>query len=378
MSGSHKVGTRELEALLMLALREGVFPGAVCAVGRLAEDPRAAGDAVRVQAKGGVLAPDEPAVELDTPYDLASLTKPFVAMTALRLVQKRIVDMQQPVWRMLPELEQTPGGESTLAELLSHRAGLMAWSALYQEGEAPVGSDERKRFMLHAAATRLAHERRGDESVYSDLGYLIAGEALARATGLPLDQLVRREVTSPLGLAGDIDYAASLNDERREQLRARVAPTELCHWRGGVVRGAVHDENAHAFGGVAGHAGLFGTAAAVLRFGLAVLHALEGRSTWLDRGLLRWALSPRGKAPGGYLLGWDSKSAEGSSAGDQLSAQSFGHLGFTGTSIWCDPTRRLCAVLLSNRVHPTRDNVAIRSFRPRFHDAAAELTFTAA
>jgi len=375
MSGSHKVGTRELEAMLILALRERVFPGAVCAVGRLAEDPRGLRESVSVLAKGGLLAPGEGAVELATPYDLASLTKPFVAAAALRLVQKRVVDMQQPLWRMLPELEDTPGGESSLAELLSHRAGLLAWSPLFQESEAPIGSDERKRFMLHAAATRLAVDRRGDESVYSDLGYLLAGEALARAAGLPLDLLVRREVTQPLGLESEIFYAASLGQTEREQLRAQVAPTEQCSWRGGVVRGEVHDENAHAFGGIAGHAGLFGTASAVLRFGLAILHALEGRSTWLDRGLLRWALTPRGKTPGGYLVGWDSKSAEGSSAGDQFSDQSFGHLGFTGTSLWCDPTRRLSAVLLSNRVHPTRDNIAIRSFRPRFHDAAAELTF---
>ena len=103
-----------------------------------------------------------------------------------------------------------------------------------------------------------------------------------------------------------------------------------------------------------------------------MLRALEGRSRWLDQALVRWALRPRGE---GYVVGWDTKSKEGSSAGDQFSEQSFGHLGFTGTSVWCDPTRRLCAVLLSNRVHPTRENIAIRAFRPRFHDAAAELAF---
>ena len=103
-----------------------------------------------------------------------------------------------------------------------------------------------------------------------------------------------------------------------------------------------------------------------------MLHALEGRSSsWLDQALVRWALRSRGP---GHVVGWDTKSAEGSSAGTRLSAHSFGHLGFTGTSIWCDPTRRLCAVLLSNRVHPTRENVAIRAFRPRFHDFVAALT----
>ena len=376
MIGVHGVSARELEALLILALRERVFPGAVCAVGRLADEVSVQQGSLRVLARGGLLAPGEAAVELETPYDLASLTKSFVAITALRLVQKGIVDVQQPVGRVLPELEGTPAGDSTLAELLSHRAGLMAWSALYeQSAQAPLGSDERKRAMLQGAATLRAEGRRGGESVYSDLGYLIAGEVLARAAGLPLDALVRREVTVPLGMAEHVFFPASLAEPARAAFALRVAPTEQCAWRGGVVRGQVHDENAHAFGGIAGHAGLFGTASAVMRFGLAVLLALEGRSSWLDQALLRWALSPRDKSPGGYVVGWDTKSTESSSAGELFSERSFGHLGFTGTSIWCDPTRRLCAVLLSNRVHPTRDNVAIRSFRPRFYDAAAELRF---
>jgi CubicO group peptidase (beta-lactamase class C family) len=357
-------------------------------VGRLADEVSVQQGSLRVTARGGVLAPGEPAVELDTPYDLASLTKPFVAITALRLVQKSVVELDTPLRRIMPELEGTVGGEGTLTELLSHRAGLLPWSGLYRESEAPLGSDERKRTMLLAAASlglraedpraevRSPDGRRGNESVYSDLGYLLAGQALSRAAGLPLDELVRREVTAPLGMDSQVYYAASLGEGARETLRRQVAPTELCAWRGGVVRGEVHDENAHAFGGIAGHAGLFGTASAVMRFGLALLLALEGRSSWLDQGLLRWALRPRDKIPGGYVVGFDTKSREGSSAGELFSERSFGHLGFTGTSIWCDPTRRLCAVLLSNRVHPTRENIAIRAFRPRFHDAAAELHFS--
>jgi CubicO group peptidase (beta-lactamase class C family) len=388
MIGVHGVSARELEALLILALRERVFPGAVCAVGRLADEVSVQQGSLRVLARGGVLAPGEAEVSLDTPYDLASLTKSFVAITALRLVQRGVVDLQTPVWRVLTELEGTLGGGATLAELLSHRAGLLPWSGLYQQSDAPFGSEERKRTMLRAAAglglraedphaqVRSPDGRRGNESVYSDLGYLLAGETLARAAGQPLDELVRREVTAPLGMDTQVYYAASLPEHARESLRQKVAPTEQCVWRGGVVRGEVHDENAHAFGGVAGHAGLFGTASAVMRFGLALLLALEGRSSWLDQALLRWALAPRDQTPCGYVLGFDTKSREGSSAGELFSERSFGHLGFTGTSIWCDPTRRLCAVLLSNRVHPTRENIAIRSFRPRFHDAAAELHFS--
>ncbi len=357
----------ELDGLLAEGVRDGVFPGAVAAVGRLAER-----GSVRVLARAGRLAPGELEVALATPYDLASLTKPFVAVSALRLAQKRQVDLSAPVSRHLPELEGTQGGESSLTALLSHRAGLSAWAGLYREHSALPGSAEMKRFMLHAAATRVDPSAASGaiDSVYSDLGYIVAGEALTRAAGMALDQLVRREVTGPLGIDQHVFYAARLREAEREDLRARAAPTEACGYRGRIVRGEVHDENAYAFGGIAGHAGLFGNANAVLSFGLAVLDALEGRSRWLDLALLHWALAPRG---GGYVVGWDTKSPEDSSAGQLFSERSFGHLGFTGTSLWCDPTRRLCAVLLSNRVHPTRDNVAIRVFRPRFHDLVASL-----
>jgi CubicO group peptidase (beta-lactamase class C family) len=369
MAKLEDVSVRELEALLMLGLREGAFPGAVAAAGRLTAHGHA-----KVLASAGVLAPGESKVELATPYDLASLTKPVVALTALRLSQRGVLALQRDAAYYLPELEGTRGGESTLAQLLSHRAGLAAWLPLWEEGEAPFGSAARKAQMLRSAATKHAEGLPEGTCLYSDLGYLIAGEAIARASALPLERAVQREVTGPLGLHPQLFYAASTT--ATATLQATVAPTELCPPRTTVARGEVHDENAFAFGGVAGHAGMFGTAVAVLTLGLEVLAALEGRSRWLDQGLLRWALEARGS--GTHAVGWDTKSEHGSSAGHAFSAQSFGHLGFTGTSLWCDPTRRLCAVLLSNRVHPTRQNVAIRDFRPRFHDAVAALPFTQA
>src|SRR4051812_6708242 len=137
MVGVHGVSARELEALLILALRERVFPGAVCAVGRLADEVSVQQGSLRVLARGGVLAPGEASVELETPYDLASLTKPFVAITALRLAQKSVVELHTPIRTVLPELEGTLGGDATLAELLSHRAGLLPWSGLYLQSEAP-------------------------------------------------------------------------------------------------------------------------------------------------------------------------------------------------------------------------------------------------
>ncbi|MET0283480.1 MAG: serine hydrolase domain-containing protein [Polyangiales bacterium] len=369
MAKVQDVSVRELEALLILGLRENTFPGAVVAAGRLTGRGHA-----KVLACAGVLAPGEAEVELATPYDLASLTKPVVALTALRLAQRGALELQRDAAYYLPELEGTRGGEATLAQLLSHRAGLAAWLPLWEGGDAPPGSAEQKARMLRTAATKQAEGLPEGACLYSDLGYVIAGEAIARAAEASLQQAVHQEVTGPLGIDTQLFYAAALRE--RATFLATVAPTELCPPRTQVARGEVHDENCYAYGGIAGHAGMFGTAAAVLTLGLEVLTALEGRSRWLDQGLLRWALKARGT--GKHAVGWDTKSETGSSAGHEFSALSFGHLGFTGTSLWCDPTRRLCAVLLSNRVHPTRENIAIRAFRPRFHDAVADLVFTEA
>ncbi|MFT3921949.1 MAG: serine hydrolase domain-containing protein [Myxococcales bacterium] len=358
----------ELELLLHEGVHEGVFPGAVAALGW-----REGSTVQRLSACAGVLTKEGAFAELDTIYDLASLTKPFVAVSALRLSQAGRVDLHGPVADVLPELAETVGGEASVASLLSHRAGLSPWGGLFRETRAPFGSAEAKRFILREAATRGYTGEPAQGSVYSDLGYIVAGEALARAAGVPLDRLVREQVTDPLGISQEVFYAAALPADRRDELLERVAPTEQCEFRGRVVLGEVHDENCAVFGGIAGHAGLFGQADAVLDFGLALLDALEGRSRWLDQGILRWALKPR--PGGGHVIGWDTKSAEGSSAGGLFSSRAFGHLGFTGTSIWCDPARALCVVLLSNRVHTTRENIKIRTYRPHFHDAVVRLIF---
>jgi CubicO group peptidase (beta-lactamase class C family) len=368
MGTGEQVASQALLRILQEGVETGVFPGAVAAVGQLKD-----GGSVCVEACAGVLEPAGAAVERDTFYDLASLTKPVVATLALRLSQRALIDLHAPAARWLPELAGLPGGEASLAQLLSHRAGLLAWEAFYEQIPDVPGSDAARRYLLQAAASRVAPATPAlAGSMYSDLGYLVAGEALARAAGLGLDLLVLREIAEPLGIADRLFYAASLPEGARAGLRARVAPTELCALRGRLSRAEVHDENCAAFGGICGHAGLFGTAQALLEFGLALLVALDGRSGWLDQALLRWALTPL--PGGGHVVGWDTRSGEGSSAGTLFSERSFGHLGFTGTSIWCDPVRGLCAVLLSNRVHPTRENIAIRAFRPRFHDLVAGLS----
>jgi CubicO group peptidase (beta-lactamase class C family) len=208
--------------------------------------------------------------------------------------------------------------------------------------------------------------------VYSDLGYLIAGAALEVAGGADLDCLVRDQVARPLRL--ELGSARQWRADAPDRLE-RAAETETVAFRGGPLVGVVHDENAWALSGEAlsGHAGLFGTAAAVAGLGAAMLEALGGRRPgFLPRAPAHWLVRER---PGGTLrAGFDGKSPTGSSAGSRMSSGAFGHLGFTGTSLWCDPAAQVVCVILTNRVCPSRSNLAIRRVRPRLNDALWDLS----
>ncbi|MCC6213624.1 MAG: beta-lactamase family protein [Polyangiaceae bacterium] len=306
-------------------------------------------------------------IEPSVPFDLASVTKPLVACAAARLARAGRVPLEAPVGRWLPEARGTPTESVPLELLLAHRAGLAAHAPLFAPLVARAPVDVAAGLGLAARGRRA--DCRGDAPeggfppLYSDLGYLLAGAALARATGRELDELVREEVGAPLGLG--LGSIRQLGGEAR-----RAPPTEVVSWRGGAVQACVHDENAWALTGhgLAGHAGAFGSVEDVLRFGVGLLEALAGqRPEWLRREELARLVARR---PGGTLrAGFDGVSPTGSSAGRRAGSETFGHLGFTGTSLWCDPAAERVVVLLTNRVHPTRTHVAIREARPAVHDA---------
>jgi len=303
-------------------------------------------------------------------FDLASVTKPFVAVAAARLARQGAFEPSEPLGRLLPEIADGPSASVPFFWFVAHRAGLEAHRPLF----APVMEGrpiERSAFLVEAASARRddcrgAAPREGYPPLYSDLGYLLVGAAIERVSGVPLDELIDREVTSRLGLEA---RSARLWLAGGEAFTERVEPTETVPFRGGEIRGVTHDENAWAFAGhgLAGHAGLFGTAEAVARFGAAVLDALAGRlESFLTPGEIAPLVAER---PGGSLrAGFDGKSGPSSAAGTRSSPRTFGHLGFTGTSLWCDPDAERVTVLLSNRVCPTRENVGIRALRPEIHD----------
>jgi CubicO group peptidase (beta-lactamase class C family) len=352
---------KEARRLLLAGVSGHVFPGATACIAWWEGDTP-----TYAAACGGKLSFQEAsAVRTDTFYDLASITKPVVAMAGLRLVATDRLTLDTRVDTLLADVRGGPGGAVTLEQLLTHRSGLAPWGGLYLDVPHDVGSSAARRWILSEASRRM--EGAPDAAdVYSDLGYMIAGEAIARAGGRTLEQVVAEEVTEPLGIADRLFFAGALATDERAELARRVAPTERCEWRGRIVRGEVHDENCAALGGVSGHAGMFGTAHGVAAFGIAVLGSLVGHANFLPKGLLELALAER---PGGtHRLGWDQKGGNPSAAGRHMGPRSFGHLGFTGTSIWCDPDREIVVVLLTNRVHPSRANEKIKGFRPAFHD----------
>jgi serine-type D-Ala-D-Ala carboxypeptidase len=304
----------------------------------------------------------------DTIYDLASLTKPLVAALGARLVRAGMLHWRAPLGSLLAAAHGTASEASPLALLASHRAGLVAHLRLGACVEGPP-ADAGPWLQRCADARRSecvgAIPERGFPPLYSDLGYILLGRVLAEVAGLPLDVLVEREVSGTLELGS----ARRLEQRLAEGFRERVAATEVVAERGGELLGVVHDDNAWELvgRGLAGHAGAFGTARAVLGFGMAMLDALGGRRTeWLDREQGSELVRRR---PGGPLrMGFDGKADSGSSAGARFGERAFGHLGFTGTSLWCDPDQDIVVVLLTNRVSPDRANITIRSVRPDAHD----------
>lgn len=306
----------------------------------------------------------------DAFFDLASITKPMLAVA----LAESGIDRARPLRELLSEAHGTVAGEATLERLLSHRAGLEANLPLFQklrEDDSPRARTEVLRWACDARRVECTGElpREGFAPLYSDLGYVLAGEAVSRALRREDAGAVMRDlVIEPLGLRLELGTARDLSLAGIDVV-LRAAPTEIVEWRGGAVRGAVHDENAWMLTGLggSGHAGIFGTIGGLLAFGKHVLERMEE---------LRWTWAPRS---GGTLrAGFDGKSPEGSSAGELSGPRTIGHLGFTGTSLWIDPDARVVVALLTNRVFPTRDDSTIRAARPLAHDALARIALEGA
>lgn len=339
--------------VLTQALADSAFPGAVAVIGNH-------NGILLERAVGRLDMADSASPDVHTLWDMASLTK-VVALTSvmMQLVEKGRVKLDAPVQRYIPEFTGRWKSRVTVRHLLTHSSGLPSWRPLYKEATSPSDA------LALAIATPL-DTAPGKQMVYSDLGAIIMGEITRRVTKTPLDRYAATHVFAPLGMKETFYHPDS-------SLLARIAPTEIDPWRQRHLRGEVHDENAYALGGVSGHAGLFSSAADLARLAQAYLNGgtLDGHRVWSKRTIEQFTHIQNPKLSH-RALGWET--ANGANSGGRfMSAQAFGHTGFTGTSIWIDPANDAFVILLSNRVNPTRENRRISAVRTALADSVMAL-----
>jgi CubicO group peptidase (beta-lactamase class C family) len=355
-----------LRALAQRAVDDGVTPGLVLGLAQ-------AGQVHFLHAFGHrQVVPEVEGLTSDVVYDLASLTKAVVtSLLIMRGIGDGIWALDDPLDKHLPALAPRP--EITLRRALAHAAGFAAHRPFFEQvinqGVAPA--DGRERVLALAAAEPLAYPP-GTRSLYSDLGFMLLGDLVERGLGGRLDALGERLLFAPLGLRAT-GFAGSTAFSGH-----KLAPTEHCPVRGRLLCGEVHDLNAFAMGGVAGHAGVFANAADLLGLAGALCAAwrdagVAGGAPLVPAEVLRLFWRPAGIPGSTWRLGWDGPAASGSLAGDRLSRQAVGHLGFTGCSLWIDPERETCIVVLTNFVHPTvGKDPRFRALRPALNDAALD------
>ncbi|MFQ5666169.1 MAG: serine hydrolase domain-containing protein [Candidatus Binatia bacterium] len=364
----------EVEREMDAAVERRIFPGAVLLVreGTRVFYHRAFGHRS--------LEPELTAMREDTIFDLSSLTKPFATSIAMMLMVKDgKIRLDDRVTRFFHNFGVHGKTHITFRHLLSHSSGLPAWRPYYKEilriehrGRINfLASHGAKAYVYQAIQRERSEDAPGRRALYSDLGFMLLGAAIEEVSGTGLDRFCHERIFRPLGLraTGFVDLSL-LRARHLEPVAEMIAPTERCPWRRKILCGDVHDDNAYAMGGVSGHAGLFASAKDLDTMLCRLKDCYHGASQVIPPRIIREFWTRDGAVPDStWCLGWDTPSRVGSSAGVRFSPHSVGHLGFTGTSAWLDLEHDRHIILLTNRVHPSRDNDAIGAFRPFIHDA---------
>ena len=341
----------KIDDIVNAGIRNGAFPCAQVLVAR---------EGLIVYDRAfGTYTYDAGAREIDESslFDLASVTK-VIATTAavMKLYDEGRLNLDDPVSKYIPQYAQGAKARVTLRHLMLHRGGLPPFKKLWEICKTPQEA------LDSVFATQLVAAP-GDSTIYSDLGLITMGKIVEKITGMTLDSFVLKEYYAPLKMNNTFFNPS-------HAIWSHVVPTEYDSvWRKELVRGTVHDENASFIGGVSGHAGLFSTASDLAVFMQMLMNnGTYGGVQYLGEKTIVDFI--RTKSPGQERwIGWDMRSPVGSSSGQYFSASSFGHTGFTGTSIWADPERHLFVIFLTNRVYPTRANSKISKVRPQLHDA---------
>ena len=353
------------------AVAEGIFPGAALLVASM-------GDILFRDFFGSAtLLPQPERITEESLFDIASLTKPVVtaslALLAIALPERGL-SMNGTLAKYLPGFDENVYGEEkkriTIRHLLKHTSGLPSWKPYFQEiaREHPEVVGHRKsqpyylsKILHESLETPVAYQK-----IYSDLGYILLGMILEHLWEAPLDQVFKEKISIPLGMNHTffVPSGSSLPFPR-----SQFVATENSEWRQKLLRGEVHDDNAYTLGGVAGHAGLFSTVDDLHRFLIAFERGYREQSSIFLRDMVDLFVGEKTKVK----LGWDIPSLENSQAGKYFSRNTIGHLGYTGCSFWADLDNDYHVILLTNRVHPTSQNEAIKTFRPLIHDVIYEV-----
>jgi len=302
-----------------------------------------------------------------TIFDLASLTKPLATTLAvMELIRQSRLTLKENLGSILPLFKNTDKEKILVEHLLYHNSGFPDYRPYYKSVKK-LEPGQRKDALRELLAKEPLIHPIGQQVVYSDLGFMVLCWVIEEVARIRLDRFVTENIYRPLGL-----NALFFLPVDKMPPDAEFAATEKCPWRGILLEGVVHDDNAYSVGGIEGHAGLFGTAGDVLDLlsELMVVYRGSVSTGVFDIDLTRRFLSLNEQ--NGRTLGFDTPSSKGSSCGRYFSKRTVGHLGFTGTSFWMDLDRAIIVILLTNRIHPFRDNKRIKAFRPILHDAVME------
>ncbi|MEI6756326.1 MAG: serine hydrolase domain-containing protein [Chlorobium sp.] len=344
---------RPLDAVVEKAVHDSVFPCASLAV-------IYKGKTVFHKAFGRMTyAAESTPADTTTLYDLASLTKAVATTSILmQLVERDSLKLQAPVSTYIPEFNGNGKEKVTIEQLLRHTSGLRAHLYFAKSCRTPEE-------LFRTIESDSLFSTPGTKTLYSDLGFIMLGKIIETITGQSLASNFHARFADPLGMRSTMFTPPP-------SLIQHIAPVEKDRsWPLNISRPLVHDQNAALLGGIAGHAGLYSTTGDLMRMVTMIMNggSLEGHR-WFREATLRKFLARNGNQ---RALGWDVRTpGSHSSSGNYFADSSYGHLGYTGTSIWIDPEKELAVILLSNRVYPTSDNIKIRTFRPLLHDTVVK------
>ncbi len=306
----------------------------------------------------------------ETVFDLASLTKPLVtALVALSLMDSKKLAWHDLLGSFFNTRVPEPLRSADILSLLNHSSGLVAHRDFWK-GAIRLDKERRRDWFINKILNQKVEYKQGTRHLYSDFGYILLGFVLEERTGKRLDLLWSDLVAKPLGIENELFFPGC--NEAADVVAHSFAATGRCGWSGAVLKGVVHDDNCRSIGGICGHAGLFGSARAVMVLCRELLALYKGKRSRLaiKRDTFLFACKRVGLSE--WTAGFNLPSKQGSSAGDHFSPESIGHLGFTGTSFWIDLERELIAVLLTNRVIAGDDQKGIKRMRPELHNYLAE------